>query len=249
MGTGTSDVGREAFRWTEATGMIGLGPMPGAPFGTFGRSVSADGSVIAGHGQKTDGLIFVFESFRWTAAGGIVPLGDLPGGAVYSETYDMSADGSVVVGQSVAEDSQLPFRAFRWTTQTGMVALPDVPNVGPAVRAEGISGDGNVIVGTADEVFRGQAFAWDAFHGSRSIANLLVTQGADVTGWNLGVARATSYDGLVIAGFGTNPDGNFQPWVARLDPSTFIPEPGALGLGAVAFFTSLALWRSVGTAG
>jgi hypothetical protein len=124
-----------------------------------------------------------------------------------------------------------PYRGFRWTEQLGIVALPDLPGIGPPAIAEAISGDGRVIVGGAYSGDSLAAFAWDEFHGSRSIAALLTSQGVDLDGFDLGIARAVSADGLTIAGQGVPNDSNiFQAWVARLDAGTFVPEPGALSL-------------------
>jgi hypothetical protein len=125
-----------------------------------------------------------------------------------------------------------------------MVALPDVPGIGPATTAEGISGNGEVIVGSAYNFGNhgfGDAFAWDAFHGSRSIAAILGSQGVNLTGWRLDGARSASYDGSVIVGLGTNPVGEREAWIARLDPGTFIPEPEAvalMGIGAVGLYVA-----------
>jgi uncharacterized membrane protein len=161
----------------------------------------------------------------------MVGLGDLPGGGFFSEAYAVSAGGAVVVGRSVANSGFFPSRAFRWTADEGMVALPDVPGVGPTAIAQGISGDGSVIVGAATEGDSATAFAWDQFHGSRKIADLLVAQGVDLMGFELGKANAASFDGLTIVGSGL-PAGSrtFQPWVARLDPGTFVPEPSSVSL-------------------
>ena len=41
----------EAFRWTEAGGMVGLGDLPGGDFGSVAFGVSADGSTIVGQSE------------------------------------------------------------------------------------------------------------------------------------------------------------------------------------------------------
>jgi probable HAF family extracellular repeat protein len=45
VGNSISASGLEAFRWTAAGGMIGLGDLPGS-FGSGASSVSADGAVV-----------------------------------------------------------------------------------------------------------------------------------------------------------------------------------------------------------
>ncbi len=172
----------------------------------------------------------------------MVGLGDLPGGGFFSEAYDVSADGSVVVGRSAASDGRINYRAFRWTANTGMNALPDGnANVGPTRTAEAVSGDGSVIVGGAWGT--DTAFAWDSFHGTRSIRELLITQGVDLTGWELGIASGVSQDGGTIVGLGVNPDRLQQPWMARLDAGTFIPEPSSIALSAAGVVACLASLR------
>ncbi len=246
VGGGTSDLGGEAFRWTATEGFTPLGDLPGREYGGVAYAASSDGSVIVGYSRSTGGT----EAFRWTAESGMVGLGDLAGGGFFSEAYDVSADGKVIVGRSIQNDGVFPSRAFRWTAEQGMIAIPDLPGVGPASIAEGISGDGSVVVGGAVQGDSAFAFAWDDYHGTRSIADILALQGVDLDGFQPGKVTSASYDGLTLVGIGLPRDGQIiQPWVARLDEGTFVPEPSTLSLGAVAFFTSLALWHSVGTAG
>lgn len=70
---GRSRNDEEAFRWTQATGMVGLGTLPGGAFSSFALGVSADGSVVVG---TTSGSNFG-QAFRWTQATGMVGLGVL----------------------------------------------------------------------------------------------------------------------------------------------------------------------------
>jgi probable HAF family extracellular repeat protein len=163
----------------------------------------------------------------------MVGVGDLPGGGFFSEAYGVSADGRVVVGRSAAADGLFPYRAFRWTAASGIQALAELPGIGPTATAEAISGDGNVIVGGAYSGDTLAAFAWDDFHGSRSIADLLTNQGVDLNGFDLGIARGVSFDGLTIVGKGVSADGDALTWIARLDSGTFVPEPSSFTLCTV----------------
>src|SRR5712691_9226942 len=47
---------------------------------------------------------------------------------------------------------------------------------------------------------------------------LLTASGVDLTGWRLNSATGVSADGTVIVGYGTDPTGNIQAWIARLTP-------------------------------
>jgi probable HAF family extracellular repeat protein len=224
VGSGSSAQGGEAFRWTAETGLVGLGLSPEG-FRTIATGVSADGNVIVGYGRTIAAPGFGEQAFRWTKATGMIPLGDLPGGQPYSEALDVSADGSVVVGRSIV-DGPLGFRAFRWTEETGMVSLPPVPGGANFEVAYGVSGDGNVIVG------RG-AFVWDAFHGSRSLEQILWEQGVDLGEFQLISARAASIDGRTIVGLGSTPRSEDEAWIARLDAGTFIPEPSSFTIAVL----------------
>ena len=94
VGWGTSDQGREAFRWTAAEGMVGLGDLPRADFRSEALAVSADGSTIVGYSSTTRGN----EAFRWTASDGMVALDPGPTGVYTGKARGVSADGSVIVG-------------------------------------------------------------------------------------------------------------------------------------------------------
>ncbi|TVQ02391.1 MAG: autotransporter domain-containing protein, partial [Roseinatronobacter sp.] len=68
--------------------------------------VNADGSVVVGSGDSSDGT----RAFRWVAGAGMENLGTLTGGSS-SRAYGVNADGSVVVGVS---GSSAGDRAFIW---------------------------------------------------------------------------------------------------------------------------------------
>src|SRR5205807_684489 len=66
------DISEEAFRWTQAGGMVGLGLLPGG-HGSAALGVNADGTVVVGAGSANVGPFPPknnVEAFRW--AGGMV---------------------------------------------------------------------------------------------------------------------------------------------------------------------------------
>ena len=176
VGHGTVAAGQEAFRWSAATGMVGLGDLTGGDTKSSGHAVSADGKVIVGYGSSNSGI----EAFRWTDATGMVGLGDLLGLGYQSAAWGTSADGSVIVGYSFTGAEREP---FLWTQSTGMLSLKDlliekgVPNVADwdLQVAVGISADGTTIVG----------------HGYNPSGKL--------TGW---IATVPEGDTLISAGLG-----------------------------------------------
>jgi probable HAF family extracellular repeat protein len=205
--------GQEAFRWTEATGMVGLADLPGGGFYSSAIGASADGAVVVGESHTASGL----EAFRWTEATGMVGLGDLPGGSFFSSAIGASADGAVVVGTGASAAGQQ--EAFRWTQVTGMVGLGDLPGGSFLSNAQGVSADGAVVVGYSFSAAGNEAFLWDAVNGMRNLREVLTAQGADLTGWTLqnatGVAVAPGGT-ITIVGTGTNPAGQLEAWLARL---------------------------------
>jgi len=228
VGYSLSANGTEAFRWTREGGMESLGVLPGADTTrSEAWGVSADGSVVVGFSQSTSGT----EAFRWTQEEGMVGLGDLPGGTAFSEAFGISSDGSVVVGMS---HSGIGYEAFRWTEAEGMVGLGLLPGGSVQCAAMDVSADGSIVVGTSSG-WSAAAFIWDAVHGMRDLKDVLITEfGLDLTGWQLTQARGISDDGATIVGYGVNPDGRDEAWIA------VIPEPSSLTLltvGVAAFLS------------
>jgi probable HAF family extracellular repeat protein len=224
VGTVTENGVAQAFRWTAGGGIGGgLGFLPGASY-SEAYGVSPDGSVVVGQALNDAGQP---EAFRWTDDDGMIGLGQLPGGD-FSGADAVSADGSVVVGVA----SALFQEGFRWTAAGGMVGL------GMAVGtvfltdslASDVSADGSVIVGnghldTSPPDTSAHALIWDPIHGWRLVEEVLVSDyGLDLTGWTLTAATAISGDGLTLVGFGTNPEGEGEGWIAHL---ASVPEPAA----------------------
>lgn len=170
----------EAFRWTQAGGMVGLGDLPGGSFYSIAFGVSADGSVVVGQGWASG-----FTAFRWTSAGGMVSLGVAPDDDPARIATAVSADGSVVAGvYGTLGDPE----AFLWTSTTGVIGLDDPSGPSDSI-AYGISADGTTVVGE-----RGlAAFRWTSGGGMQSLGTL-------PNGSGLRSALAVSADGSVIVG-------------------------------------------------
>lgn len=174
------------MRWTEATGVVELGVLPGGATARSAAAVSGDGSVIVG-GTST------FEAFRWTASDGAQPLG---GGGSPTEISD---DGQVVVGSVVSPVPPVfgPITLWaRWTEAGGWQALPELTSgriIGSIAHAT--SADGSMVVGRTENapVF-GDAAWWSEPTGTESLG---------LTGGNAQLASqavSVSADGRVIVG-------------------------------------------------
>jgi len=206
----------EAFRWTAENGMIGLGLLPGGVLETVATGVSADGSVVVGYGDWDQspcdcaGLQCYFdEPFRWTAGAGLMELNDLP---VFCNrrASDVSADGSIAVGTA-------DYYTFLWSEAGEPLILGDPAGGYLISSATGVSGDGSVLVGATTFSSGEEAFIWDRQNGMRSLREVLASQnGPDLTGWTLTTARDISRDGRTIVGWGINPDGFTEAWIATL---------------------------------
>ncbi|MGZ4982731.1 MAG: putative Ig domain-containing protein, partial [Chthoniobacterales bacterium] len=101
----------QAFKWTQADGMVGLGWLPGGRLFSQAYGISADGSTIVGTSDSTAGT----QAMRYTAAGGMTGLG-LPAGANYGRAVAASSNGSVIVGYNTINGND---HAFRWTAAAG----------------------------------------------------------------------------------------------------------------------------------
>ncbi|MAT68012.1 MAG: HAF repeat/PEP-CTERM domain-containing protein [Planctomycetaceae bacterium] len=226
VGQSQSANGYEAFAWTAAGGMAGLGQLPGnAGFYSVANAASADGLTIAGYSNSMNDE---YEAFAWTAGSGMVGLGDLPGEAsglfsfVGSYAYGVSADGLTIVGRGFSDSG---YEAFAWTADGGMTGLGDLPGGGFSSEARAVSADGTIVVGTGNTPSDNEAFIWSADGGMRSVAVELAKGGVDLAGWRLISAYDVSADGRTIVGYGTNPSGNYEAWIATLSS---VPEPASV---------------------
>jgi uncharacterized membrane protein len=195
--------------WREGQGFSGMPYAPNTDSG-YAYATTPDGSVIVG-----DMYAFVNSSgtaFRWTSAG-TVALGTLSGGG-RSGALAVSPDGTVIVGYSSTASG---IRPFRWIQGQGMQAL-GVPPDATEGRALALSADGSVIVGWYRASNTDHALIWDQAHGARDLQLVLEQQGSsgEILEWSLRRATGISADGRTIVGFGSDPQGRTQAFLARI---------------------------------
>jgi uncharacterized membrane protein/DNA-binding beta-propeller fold protein YncE len=192
------------------------------------RAVSADGSVVVGAGGPGDGE----RAFR-NVRGRVDVLRGPEGTAERVLANGVSADGLVVVGAASTERGH---EAIRWRggSARGLGGLAAEHEYFSA--AHDVSADGSRVVGTS-EGSGGvpEAFVWDEAHGMRPLREVLVRQhGLDLSGWTLAAATAISDDGLSIAGYGRNPRGETEAWIARLPAESNVAAQRAMPAAAAA---------------
>jgi len=196
---------QHAFRWTASQGMMDMG---------FGHAyaVSANGGITVG-GTGGDESTKAFrcigthrEDIGWLAVGGS------------DDAFGVSRDGTKIVGRSAGN-------MFLWTEEGGMEDLGYGAGLAVLDDASMIVGYRHATPTTLDDP-GDRAIVWDREHGIRLLRNVLIHEhGLDeVRGWELYSADAMSADGRVIVGWGLNPNGNYEGWIAT------IPEPSALAL-------------------
>ncbi len=226
--------GFEAFRITD-TGLQPLGGLADS-VGSYAADVSADGSAVVGRNKSSTN--YKWQAFLWTPEDGMTGLGFLQG-EIESIAKAISADKSTVVGTSHINSSIS--RSFRWTKESGMIAL-NTPNTKILdMSANDVSANGSKIVGQAALAGKGWAgsFLWTKEAGAQDLHDILEERGIDLTGWVLSGASAISDDGNTIVGWGINPDGDPEAWVAVI-PTASVEndapdEDKEKGLGTGAF--------------
>ena len=238
---GSSGVGlaREAFRWTTAGGLVGLGDLPGGAVLSVATGVSANGKVVVGFSESQSGR----EAFMWSEETGMVGLGDLPGGLFGSEAGAVSADGSTVVGG--AQSSVGP-RAFIWTAASGMQALSGAAGIWME-HASGVSADGSVVSGSGPSI----ALRWTASGGfeiveatTGSTAQGMSPNGDFVVGHRSGFA---GIDGFLWAeGAGSMSLGGSPGTTYGNSPVAVDREGGVVAINSLGFMPNdkASMWTS-----
>lgn len=202
--------GVQAFRWTQATGMVGLGFLAGYD-GSIAYGVSGDGQTVVGTVMST--AAFSSQAAYWTQGGGWVGLGTFAGGT-QSTANAISRDGSTIVGFS--NDSSVTRSVFRWTHSGGMENLGSIAG-GNYSTPNAVNADGSVIVGEANTTTNGMnvAMRWTRTGGMQALSSLLGAGGVRTGGISLRAATGVSDNGKIIVGYGPDASNENQYFIAR----------------------------------
>ncbi|MDX2132229.1 MAG: hypothetical protein SFY69_09265 [Planctomycetota bacterium] len=200
----------QAFRWTSATGLVGLGyTQPGHAY-SEAAAISRDGTTIVGHSRGG-----YSDAFVWTSTSGMVALPDIAGG-IDARAHGVNHDGSIVVGVSVSS-----LTAVRWIN--GVSESLGVASGYFQSIANATSDDGNVIVGGLGGSTGVTAGIWTPDRGMERLSDYLAFHGVQVpAGINLLTATAVSADGRTFVGYTGIPGPGLQGWIAT------VPAPSAI---------------------
>lgn len=204
--TSTSSSATEAFRWTAATGMVGLGMLPGGG-SSNATGVSNDGNAVVAYGAATG---YTLQSAIWTPGGGLQGIGDIPGGTAYSYAWTISGDGSTISSLGVNSSNQT--EAFKWTQAGGLVAM-GIPAGNARSETYGMNDDGSIIVGAYGISGQSrQAAYWTESGGWVGLGSM---------GYNSASASGVSDDGNMIIGSAST----FNPLTSTSTGDAFLWDP------------------------
>lgn len=209
-----------AFRMDGAllTGLPYVGASSQIDSAAYG-SPSHDGAIVVGR-VRLGGINYAAACWNGTS---LQVLPQLAGIHTYAQVFASSADGSVRVGASASVDASAlsAGEPCRWVgdTPSGLGKVPGAPNhFGNALSA---NANGSVIVGSSSAPGGTRAFHWSAAGGMRELSIVLTQDyGLNLAGWTLLDARGITPDGSVIVGYGTNPAGFQEGWIAELGCAT-----------------------------
>jgi probable HAF family extracellular repeat protein len=215
VGYGSGEFPYEAFYWTEAGGVNGIGTLePGNVLArSFALAVSDDGRRIVGQSDTDEHG--GYQAFLWImgAAAGVAGneqmyvLDSLVAGRSSSATA-LTSDGRYAVGSSAG--AGFSAHAVRWSLdgveEGGAPGILDLGTLGGTLSwANDISDDGRVVVGRADDGGT-VAFRW-VEGGTGGAPGNPQMQSLGTFGGSHSEANAVSGDGNIVVGRAEDGDG------------------------------------------
>jgi len=212
VGMGWISCSTEAFYWTDATGIVGLGQTGGDS--EKAQAVSGDGSLIGGWNQSVGGR----GSCVWDLDGNITFIGSPNPGSLLGEVTAITNDGSIVVGFGSGTGGNHT-EGYIWTEEDGMTGLGVPPNSAMFNRSNALDvSENNIVIG--QYLYQGMTQYKACIYTEETgefvnLQNYLVELGmTGLDDWDLMRGLTISDDGTVMAGFGNGPMG-FGGWIIR----------------------------------
>lgn len=201
----------EAFKWTLASGTVGLGRSEGVS--SRATDISDDGTTTVGFDEDP-----VFGGRRpalWTDA--VSGPQYFAGAETVGEALGVSSDGSRICG--IANNS-----GFYYDATSGVVDIGALPGEIWGSTATAVADDGTVVGWSGNPFFSfPAAIIWSPYIGLMSLADYAAEQGIDLGGYYLYNATSISADGRTIAGTALDPTASwFVPYVIRLEPTASV---------------------------
>jgi probable HAF family extracellular repeat protein len=223
-----ADYSTEAFRWTAATGMVGLGALSDEAYrNSQAHDVTADGKTVVGE-STSPSLYIDREAFIWDEAGGMRSLKeeletvhgiDLEGWQLNVAT-GISDDGSVIVGQGLSPT----FVSEAWMVQITPVVVTVQPTTtlefsGPLILKDDTSGTATYSGVDIDDLMGGRFTIGQT------------DDAASFSGPDTYLFAGSSYFGILIGnGIETSTEGAYDPLEVRFNDNT---APAAEDLGLI----------------
>ncbi|WP_415328497.1 T9SS type A sorting domain-containing protein [Chryseobacterium sp. MMS23-Vi53] len=185
-----------AVKWDAANGMVDLGSII-AGRSSRANAVNADGTVIVGWQDETDGTR---SGARWV--NGIESFITDNNGDNVGEAGDVSADGNTIIGSAMPNP-------YVWNSTSGLTYITH-PNSSAFFRggATGISANGGTVIGffrpSPGPPMAGEGFIWTAAGGRVNLNDYATGLGIATNGVTMSLPLAISQDGKKIAGIGMN---------------------------------------------
>ncbi len=220
----------EAIKWTQGTGVVGLGQPDGASSRASG--ISADGSTIVGFYENPD--TGERRAARWVN-GGATDL--FLGETAVGDANAVSSNGGLIVGSGPIETYNQ--HAFLYTDGVGVQDLGAIGQDDFGFLQSGAAdvSDNGIVVGWSGDPFFGfvQGMVWSQPTGMVFAPDYLALAGITVPS-NLVINSVTSIsaDGLTLGGQAIDINTfSYVAWVAT------VPTPGTGALACIGMLAAL----------
>lgn len=212
VGAGTRQQRLTAGRFR--SGVVQWLTEPTSPITTStAQACSPDGNTVVGWARVGTGQSVPFV---WTESTGMSLIGSPPLPGVLSAQPTCVSTSGVMFGYSFHSGSAV--QAWMW--QAGQYTALSNGISGMQSNVFACSDDGSVAAGYIITSRTREASIWNEGQPTLLVDLLWDHAGIDISGWTQMYTYGVSGDGRVIAGFGTNPMGQVQGWVATIPSPT-----------------------------